>query len=75
MAKQFEIGKTYTTHSTCDYDCKFMVDVVARTAKTVTFKVMGEAKRVRVAVKDGEETAYAMGRYSMAPIFYASKTA
>lgn len=72
MVQKFETGKTYTARSVCDYDCVFSMDVMSRTEKTVTVKVMGETKRCKIKEIDGVEAVYALGRYSMAPLFRAA---
>ena len=33
----FEVGKSYYATSACDHNCVFVVEIVKRTAKTVTF--------------------------------------
>ena len=75
MTKQFEVGKTYSTRSACDYDCIFTFTVTKRTAKTVTVRSnLGEVAR-KVRVYDGAEHLYPHGIYSMAAIISADKEA
>ena len=69
---KFETGKTYTARSICDHDCIFSITVLARTAKTVTVKTMGETKRCKIQDIDGVEGVYAQGRFSMSPLFKAA---
>jgi len=71
---KFEVGKTYTTRFTCDYDSKVVGKCVKRTAKFVTFELeCFGTKRVGVREYDGDEVCSPLGRYSMAPIFRASR--
>ena len=72
----FEVGKTYTTRFTSDYDSVLTGTVVKRTAKFVTLD-MGHfgMKRVGVRVYNDDETCSPLGRYSMAPVFRASRFA
>lgn len=66
--KQFEVGKTYSTRSICDYDCIFSVTIHKRTDKTVTT----ERGRHKVYVSgDGSEYIMPWGKYSMCPVFVA----
>jgi hypothetical protein len=41
MATTFNVGQTYSTRSICDHECIHSVTIVARTAKTVTFRQRG----------------------------------
>lgn len=67
----FEIGKKYFTTSACDHNCVFVVEIVKRTAKTVTFRRDGQERRVKIYTDhDGEYII--PERYSMAPVFRAS---
>ena len=62
--------KTLTARSVCDYHCIFKVQLVKRTAKTATIVSRGETKRCKIHNRDGEEFIYALGQYSMAPMFF-----
>lgn len=76
MTKTFEIGKTYTTRSACDYDCVFAWTVTGRTAKRITLEDRhGRICTVGVKVWGECETAMPMGRYSMAPVINADRAA
>ena len=67
----FEVGKTYFTTSACDSNCIFKVEIVKRTAKTVTFRRDGKERRAKIYTDhDGEYII--PERYSMAPVFRAS---
>ena len=44
----FEVGKTYFTTSACDSNCIFKVEIVKRTAKTVTFRRDGKERRAKI---------------------------
>lgn len=66
----FEIGKKYFTTSACDHNCVFVVEIVKRTAKTVTFRRDGQERRAKIYTDhDGEYII--PERYSMAPVFRA----
>lgn len=68
----FEVGKTYFTTSACDSNCIFKVEIVKRTAKTVTFRRDGKERRAKIYTDhDGEYII--PERYSMAPVFRASR--
>jgi len=62
---------TLTARSICDFDCIFKVEVIERKGSFVTVKAMGNVKRVKVMADDRGEYIYALGKYSMAPIFRA----
>lgn len=73
-ATTFQVGRTYSTRSACDYDCIFSFEVIARTAKTVTIrsKAWGEQQR-RIRHWDGVESIDPLGRYSMSPVLRADR--
>lgn len=71
----FEIGKTYSTRSACDYDCIFAFTVVARKGAIVTMESRTGTYRRKVRVWDGVETVMPLGSYSMAPQLRADKCA
>ena len=74
---QFEVGKTYSCRSLCDYECIWRFTVIGRTGKTVVVTEEGkaEAKSLRINAKlsehNGAETVFPLGRYSMAPTLVA----
>ena len=69
--KKFEVGKKYNCRSFCDHDCIWTLEVIARTAKTITLSGDCEPVRRTVAVMDGIEFVFPLGHYSMAPILRA----
>jgi hypothetical protein len=70
--KAFEVGKTYSTRSACDYDCVFSYTVVKRSAKFITVRdKFGKGTRCGVSEWNGAESAFPEGRYSMAPSIQA----
>jgi hypothetical protein len=73
LTKCFQVGKTYSARSICDSDCVFTFTILGRTAKTITFKDMGNIKTKGVKIVDGVEQCYPQGRHSMAPIIRADK--
>lgn len=68
----FEVGKKYYDTSACDHNCVFAVEIVKRTAQTVTFRRNGKERRAKVYTDpDGEFII--PDRYSMAPVFRACR--
>lgn len=77
MTTKFEIGKTYSTRSACDYDCIFSFEIVSRTEKTVMLKSSSRGlvrRKVRIGT-DGVERCDPHGRYSMSPVISADSQA
>lgn len=70
---KFEIGKTYTTRSTCDYDCKYEFEIIKRTKKFITIKYHNEIIRRGVYVHNDVEKCLPFGSYSMAPCISADR--
>lgn len=68
----FEIGKKYYDTSACDHNCVFVVEIVKRTAKTVTFRRDGQERRAKIYT-DCDVEYIIPERYSMAPVFRASR--
>ncbi len=66
----FEVGKSYYTTSACDHNCVFVVEIVKRTAKTVTFRRDGQERRAKIYTDHNGEYIVPE-RYSMAPVFRA----
>ena len=58
--------------SICDADCVFTAEVFARKGAFATVKAQGIERRVKIFIRDGVEFIYALGKYSMCPIFRAS---
>jgi len=77
VVARFEVGKTYTCRSLCDYDCIFKFKVVKRTEKTVWLEEHGEvkARRVRISAYDKCEACDPHGVYSMSPTLHAKNEA
>lgn len=73
MTTQFQVGKTYTTRSACDYDCIFSFTVVARTDKsiTITGDLLDKPTRKKIRVYSDSESVMPYGSYSMAPVITA----
>jgi hypothetical protein len=66
MTRQFQVGRTYSERSLCDYDCIHSFTILARTAKTITTKVHGNIVRRRVGTdENGVEHFLPYGSYSM----------
>lgn len=64
-------GQTLTARSVCDYECVFTAEVLERKGAFVTVKAQGNTRRVKVMNLGDGEFIYAMGKYSMCPIFRA----
>ena len=62
-------GQTLTARSVCDHECVFSVRVLDRKGAWATVKVQGIEKRMKIHRDDIGEFLFAMGRYSMAPVF------
>lgn len=61
---------TITAKSICDADCIFTAQVLERKGNFVTVKVQGEVSRKKISLDmDGNEVVYALGKYSMCPVF------
>ena len=76
IMKKFEVGKTYTTTSICNSDCKISYTIISRTAATITATDNhGETSKFRISKKHSEyrnaETFLPWGSYSMAPMISA----
>ena len=69
--KTIQAGQTLNARSVCDSECNFTAEVIARNGAFATVKVQGNTKRVKVMNHDDGEFLYAMGKYSMCPIFRA----
>ena len=63
----FEVGKKYYDTSACDHNCIFVVEIVKRTAKTVTFRRGGQERRAKIHTDNNGEYIIPE-RYSMAPV-------
>ena len=71
--KTIKPGDKLTARSIGDHDCVFIAEILDRKGKFVTVKAQGRDKRVMVrADGDGNEYIFALGQYSMAPIFKAT---
>lgn len=75
VIKGFVVGKTYFTTSVCDHNCVYTYKVVRRTSKTVTLlDEYGNVTRRKInSHKDGLETVYPEGVYSMCPVLSSDK--
>jgi hypothetical protein len=65
-------GQTLTARSICDSNCIFSVEVTERKGRFATVRTdKGESRKKIYADNSGNEYLYALGKYSMAPIFRA----
>ena len=74
----FEVGKSYSARSLCDYECIWTWTVTRRTRCFITVTEELDARPVRVKVHvggDGIEWALPLGDYSMAPSISADRPA
>jgi len=67
----FEAGQTYSARSACDHEARFTFNVTRRTAKSVWLDDGETVRRVAIHKANGQEIAFPMGRYSMAPVLRA----
>mgnify|MGYP007064445709 FL=1 len=69
--KKFEVGKSYSMRSACDYNCVWTYTVTERTAQTITISDGKVSKKCRISKDVSEyrnaETVYPLGKYSMCP--------
>lgn len=70
--KKFEIGKEYFDTSACDSNCVFVIKIIKRTDKTVTFERNGKTRRAKL-FSDEHGEYIIPDRYSMAPVFRAER--
>ena len=70
--KKFEIGKEYFDTSACDSNCVFVIKIVKRTDKTVTFERNGKTRRAKL-FSDERGEYIIPERYYMAPVFRAER--
>ena len=69
---KFEIGKTYSMRSICDYNCIWSYKVIARTEKTITIYDGETTKKCRISKYSTKcESVYPLGAYSMCPVLRA----
>lgn len=66
-----QAGQKLTARSVCDWECVFTADVLDRKGAFATVKAQGITRRVKVFADDSGEYIFALGRYSMAPVFRA----
>lgn len=64
----FTNGQTYFYMFIGDSDLRPKINIVKRTAKTVTFEQYGKLETVKIHADEDGEYFYPKGRYSMAPI-------
>lgn len=68
--KNIETGATLMARSIGDSECIFTALVIQRNKSFVTVESQGIISRVKVKLDhNGNEFCYALGKYSMAPMF------
>jgi hypothetical protein len=70
---KFEVGKTYGTRASYDYDNILSWTITGRTEKTITTIVKGKTVRRGITIWDGVENFRPLGSYSMCPVISADK--
>jgi hypothetical protein len=71
---KFEIGKTYSTRSACDYETVYSWTVIARTAKQITLEDRwGRQGKRGIYLWNDTEYCKPNGTYSMCPVINAEK--
>ena len=71
MTAPIQSGQVLQARSVCDYDCVFFAKVISRKGAFAIVKALDGIKRVKIRSDDRGEYLYALGKYSMAPIFRA----
>ena len=72
--KKFEIGKKYYSRSICDYNCLFIIEIIKRTEKTITFKdSLGKVRRSKIQNYYNDCESLYPDTYSFAPIYKANR--
>jgi hypothetical protein len=66
-----QAGQKLTARSGYDWGCVFTADVLDRKGAFATVKAQGNTRRVKVFADESGEYIFALGRYSMAPVFRA----
>ena len=69
--KTIKAGQTLTARSACDHQCVFTAEVLERKGAFVTVKTYENTRRVKVMNLGDGEFIYAMGKFSMCPVFWA----
>lgn len=71
--KTIKSGDKLTARSIGDWNCVYVAEILGRKGKFVTVKADGREKRVMVRTDhEGNEFIFALGQYSMAPVFKAA---
>ena len=69
--KTIEAGQTLEARSICDHECIFKCEILSRSKSFANIKIFGKEKRVKVFSDSEGEYIFALGKYSMCPIFRA----
>ncbi len=69
--KTIKVGTTLKARSICDHECIFTAEVLERKGQFVTVKAQGNTRRVKIYNTGEGEFIYALGKFSMCPIFRA----
>jgi hypothetical protein len=69
LPKTIQAGQTLKARSICDSGCVFEVAVLERKGSFVRVKAQSIERRVKVFTDNRGEYVFALGRYSMAPLF------
>lgn len=73
---KFKLNTLYVAYSPCNTDCRWIYNIIKRTAKTVTicgdFVGGVKQKRLKIKVINGVECVEPLGTYSMAPTLFAA---
>jgi len=67
--KTIETGMTLKARSICDHECIFTAEVLERKGQFATVKAEGVTRRVKIYNRGEGEFIYALGKFSMCPIF------
>ena len=70
--KTIHTGQILKARSIGDHDCIFTAEILERKGSFATVKAQGITRRMKVYRDDRGEFVYALGQYSMCPIFRAA---
>ena len=72
--KKFEAGKWYYCRSQSDYDKIYLIEIIARTAKRITYQEDGRIKRAMVSDDGGGAECFRPhGRYALCAVIHADR--
>ena len=70
--KTIRTGQQLTARSIGDHDCIFTAEIIERKGMFAIVKAQGIMRRMKVYTDERGEFIYALGKYSMCPVFRAA---